>query len=167
MTEPRPTDRLRRGARLWLVAGLLGIVVTVAGCGIFYQSPSVRIADVRVVGLGLSAGTAELDVEVDNPNRFALEVRGLEYLLEVSDGAETARWDTLATGTSADTVRIEGGDMERVTLSIPFRYQALGTALQSWFAGGSIPYRVEGIVRAGGFGGQRDLPFRSEGRFAP
>lgn len=164
-TFPKPRSRCT--GRMRLVTGVLALVLVSAGCGVFYQAPSVRIADVRVVGLGLSSGTAELDVEVDNPNRFGLEVRGLEYMLEVSDGTEAARWDTLATGISTDTVRIDGREMERVTLSIPFRYQALGTAFQSLLSGGSVPYRIEGVVRAGGFGGQRDLPFRSEGRFAP
>ncbi|TVP58876.1 MAG: hypothetical protein EA351_02930 [Gemmatimonadales bacterium] len=153
--------------RSMVLMGPLALLLVLSGCALFYQSPEVRITDMRVVGLGLTSGTAEIDVEVDNPNRFAIEVRGLEYLLEVSDGAARARWDTLATGFSADTVRIARRSTDKVTLQIPFRYQALGVAFRSWLEGGQIPYRIEGEVRARGPGGQRDLPFQSQGQFSP
>ena len=157
---------MNRRPLLLIVCGL-AIAGALSGCALFYQAPEVRIADLRVVGLGLTSGTAELEVEVSNPNRFALEVRGLEYLLEVSDNGTQARWDTLATGFSADTVRISRRSTDRATLQIPFRYQALGVAFRSWLEGGQIPYRIQGEVRASGPGGQRDLPFRSQGSFTP
>jgi len=104
---------------------------------------------------------------VDNPNRFALEVRGLDYVLEVSDGRREARWDTLAAGINADTVRIPRRSTEQVILRVPFRYQALGVAFRTMIEGGDIPYRVRGEVLASGPGGQRNLSFQSQGSFSP
>ncbi len=150
-----------------LLPGLLALLLGVAGCSLFVRSPEVAIADVRVVGLGLSGGTAEVLLAVDNPNRFALEVRAFEYLLEISDPARPERWDTLAVGVAPDTVRLPGRTETVVPLEIPFRYNALGTALRAWLQGGEIPYRVQGEVRARGAGIQRDLPFRSRGTLTP
>ncbi len=146
---------------------LVALLVLTGACALFVRSPEVAIADVRVVGLGLSGGTAEVLLEVDNPNRFGVEVREFHYLLQVSDPARPERWDTLAVGVSADTVHLPRRAMTVVPLRIPFRYSALGTALRAWLAGGEVPYRLEGSVRARGSGIQRDLPFRSEGTLVP
>jgi LEA14-like dessication related protein len=146
---------------------LAGLLLLVPGCALFFRSPEVRIVDVRLVGLGLTSGTAEVLLEVDNPNRFALEVRGLEYLLEIGAREGAERWDTLAAGFHADTVHLRRRSGEEVAIRIPFRYQALGTAFQAWVSGGEIPYRIQGEVRAHGPGGVRDLPFRSRGTIRP
>jgi LEA14-like dessication related protein len=146
---------------------LLLVLATLPGCALLYQSPEVRIVDVRVVGLGISSGTAEILLEVDNPNRFGLEVRGLDYLLEVGTPSDLARWDTLAVGFHPDTIHLPRRSEEQVAIRIPFRYQALGTALGAWLQGGDIPYRIQGEVKARGPGGERDLPFRSRGSIRP
>jgi LEA14-like dessication related protein len=165
----RARGRLRSGpgGRALQAALLLVGVGGAVGCSLFVRSPEVAIADVRVVGLGFAGGTAEVLLAVDNPNRFALEVRAFQYLLEISDPARPERWDTLAMGVTADTVRLPGRSETVVPLEIPFRYNALGTALRAWLQGGEIPYRVEGEVRARGAGIQRDLPFRSRGTLTP
>ena len=149
------------------LALLLAIVATVPACGLFVRSPEVAIVDVRVVGLGISGGTAEILLQVDNPNRFNLEVREFSYLLEVSDPSRPEQWDTLAAGVTADTLVLDRRASSVVPLLIPFRYSALGTALRAWMQGGEIPYRLEGEVRARGAGFQRDLPFRSRGSLTP
>lgn len=154
----RPPPRLLLGAALLLA---------VAGCSLFYRNPQVRIADVRVVGVGLTSGTAEVILEVENPNSFALETRGFRYLLEVSDQSRPERWDTVAVGYVSDTVRIGRRSTEEVPILIPFRYQALGTAFRAWFGDGAIPYRLEGEVQARGAGVERNLPFRSRGTVTP
>jgi LEA14-like dessication related protein len=168
--QPRRAGRsafpgLRRPALRLCLASL--VLLGSAGCALFYQSPSVRIVDVRVVGLGFTGGTAEVILEVDNPNRFGLEVRGFDYLLEVGDHRNEARWDTLAHGTAADTVQLPRRSVEEVRLRIPFRYRALDTAFRAWMDGGEIPYQLHGELRARGPGGQRDLPFRSRGSLTP
>lgn len=162
---PRPG--FRRPSFLLALLVLVGATSSLGGCALFVRSPEVLIADVRVVGLGLTGGTAEVLLSVDNPNRFSLEVREFRYLLEVADPARPERWDTLAAGVATDTVRLGGREATVVPLEIPFRYTALGTALRAWLQGGEIPYRIEGEVRARGVGLQRDLPFRSRGTLTP
>jgi LEA14-like dessication related protein len=165
--DRRTLVRRRPGRGFRALAVLFLMAVTAASCALFARSPEVTIADVRVVGLGLTGGTAEVLLQVDNPNRFDLEVREFRYLLEVSDPQQSEVWDTLAVGVSADTVRLARRDVTVVPLRIPFRYAAVGTALRAWMQGGDVPYRLEGAVRARGAGVQRDLPFRSIGSLTP
>jgi LEA14-like dessication related protein len=135
----------------------------VGGCsGLLYRSPTVEIADVRVVGLGLTSGTAAVDLQVDNPNFFRLEVRELEYLLEVEDSGN--RWSRLAEGRSDERIRLGRRSTETVTLEIPFSYGALGLALRSWWETGSVGYRLEGDLLGRGPTGEVRVPFRSSGR---
>lgn len=163
-----PTFGRRRGMLPGVLRPLtVGLLLTLSGCALFFRSPEVRIVDVRVVGLGFTSGTAEVILEVDNPNRFALEVRGLDYLLEVGTPSDLEQWDTLAVGFNPDIIHLPRRSEEKVTLRIPFRYQALGTALSAWMQGGEVPYRVQGELKARGPGGERDLPFRSSGTIRP
>lgn len=156
----------RRGARRRArrLAALVPLLLA-AGCSWMYEEPSVRILGVRVVGLGLTAGTAEVELEVDNPNRFAFEVREFGYLLEVAEGDD--RWTELTRGTAADTVRIPGRTVERVTLPVPFQYRGAGTAIRAWFETGEIRYRFRGELTARAPTRTLVLPLRSEGTIAP
>jgi LEA14-like dessication related protein len=168
--RPSPLGPIGRGRLASGVVRSLGLAIllfALSGCALFFRSPDVRIVDVRVVGLGFTSGTAEVILQVDNPNRFGLEVRGLDYLLEVGPRADAERWDTLAVGFNPDTIQLPRRSEREVAIRIPFRYQALGTALGAWMQGGDIPYRVQGELKARGPGGERDLPFRSSGTIRP
>ncbi|CAN5698674.1 hypothetical protein BH23GEM11_BH23GEM11_08460 [soil metagenome] len=169
-SHPPPVRSSRRrppGRTFALWGTVLGVILMSSACTLFVRSPEVAIADVRVIGLGLTGGTAEILLEVNNPNRFGLEVREFSYVLEVADPTQPDRWDTLASGVTSDTIRLDRRSTSVVPLRIPFRYSALGTALRAWMQGGEIPYRLEGDVRARGAGFQRDLPFRSRGNLTP
>jgi LEA14-like dessication related protein len=155
-------DRLTRPVSL---PALLIFVVWLGGCTAFYQAPEVTITDVRIVGLGLSAGTAEIHLEVDNPNFYQLEVRRFQYLLEVE--GRNSNWSPLAEGVTADTVRLPRRSREDVRLQVPFRYDAVGTAVRNWWETGAMNYRVQGEILARGPMGERELPFRASGSMTP
>jgi LEA14-like dessication related protein len=163
--SPRPL----RSARVDLpIRALIALVLLVLpGCALFFRAPEVRIVDIRVVEVGLRSGTAEVILEVDNPNRYALEILGLDYRLEVGSTAEDSRWDLLAEGFHSEPLRLRPRTEERIALQLPFRYSALGTALGAWIRGGEVPYRVEGRLRAKGPVGARELPFQARGALRP
>ncbi len=153
------------GCRTLRRAGALALLLTLTGCALFYRDPTVTIADVRVVSVGFTGGTAEVLLDVENPNRFALEVRAFQYRLEVRDGPE--RWTELAVGESEERITLPRRSEERVSLLIPFRMQGVGTALLSWLESGEIGYRMEGRIRARGGVGEVNLPFRARGTLTP
>jgi LEA14-like dessication related protein len=142
-------------------------VALLSGCASAVKSPAVAILDVRVASLGLSGGVAQLVLEIENPNRFALQMDALSYEILIGSGSGAVRWDMLAEGTVTDAVSVPGRDSAQVTVDVPFRYSALGTALGAVMQGRAVPYRVEGQVQGRGFGLNRTLAFRSEGALAP
>lgn len=147
----------------WLA---LAVILALApGCSHLFRSPTVELLDVGVVGLGSTSGTAEVLLRVENPNRYALELRELRYLVEV--GLAGDRWETLAEGTYGERVRIEGRSAREVAVPVPFRYQGAGTALRAWWETGEIRYRIRGEVRARGPIRTFEAPFRSEGVVVP
>lgn len=155
---------LQMGAGFRAPATVLFTLV-LAGCALFYRDPTVTIADVRVLSLGFTGGTAEVVLEVENPNRFDLEVRGFDYRLEIREGPES--WTELAQGVSEERVRLQKRSTDQVALTIPFRFQGVGSALRSWLQTGEIGYRMQGTVRARGPTGEVSLPFRSQGTLKP
>jgi LEA14-like dessication related protein len=159
--------RVRRWVPRGWFAALILAPLFLSGCALFVSSPRVAIADVRVLGVGLTGGTAEVLLEVENPNRFVLEVREFRYRLELSDPSMPDRWDTLAEGVSDRVMRLEARSTTTVPIEVPFRYQALGIAVRAVLQGNGIPYRVEGAVQASGAGVRRNLPFRATGTLTP
>lgn len=153
---------LRIGLFLALVVSSSGVL---SGCALFFRSPTVEILDVRVVSLGFNSGTAEVVLEVENPNHYRLEVRELSYLLEIEQRANT--WLRLAEGLSSERVELPRRSSQRVTVRVPFDYGAVGAALRSWWNTGEVSYRITGDVKARGPGGERDLPFRARGQMGP
>jgi LEA14-like dessication related protein len=149
--------------RRWLL--LVPFLLLIGGCSVFFRSPGVTLADVRVIGLGLTSGTAQITLEVENPNLFQLEVREFHYLLEVEGRHDT--WSRLAEGSSVERIRLPRRSKEEVRLEVPFSYDAVGVALQSWWQTGSMNYRVRGDLTARGPTGRIDLPFRAEGSMSP
>jgi LEA14-like dessication related protein len=154
-------------ARFARIASLAALVTILSGCASVVRAPAVAILDVRLASLGLSGGAAALVLEIDNPNRFALQMDGLSYRIQVSNGGTSGLWETLAEGRIDQPVRIEGRDSAQVTVEVPFRYSAVGAALGALVQGRGVPYRLEGEVLGRGLGLNRALTFRSEGSLTP
>lgn len=161
-TRTHAPGSVRTWGRLAAVAGL---ALLVGGCSLFYRDPTVRLVDVRVVGLGVTSGTAAVTLEVENPNRFALEVRQFVYLLEVDEGDD--RWVELARGETVDTVRVGRRTTQEVVLPVPFQYRGAGSAIRAWLESGRITYRFRGELTARAPTRTLTFPVRSEGSLAP
>lgn len=167
MSRPsRGSHRLRRT----LAAPALGLLaaLTTTACAALLDSPDVRIADVRVSGIGLSGATADVVLQVSNPNRFALTAEGLNYQLDFLEPDASAQdeesWHVVASGRTANRIRVPAHDSSRVTVEIPFQYQDLGRALSSLLRDGELDYRLIGDVTFDGPVGDVRVPFRDTGR---
>jgi hypothetical protein len=75
----------------------------------------------------------------------------LDYRLafEEADPGESdgAGWRVIAEGASYDPASVPGNDTSQVTLSIPFRYEDVGRAVQQFRRAGGLRYRLTGRVR--------------------
>lgn len=137
---------MKRLAR-WSVGALI-IAWAAAACVPKIQEPEVRLAGVRLGGLGFEGGLLYVRLSVVNPNRFALESGGLSYDLDLGRAGEGGKdWLDVAEGTYAEDLRVGAHDSTVVEIPVEFRYRALGGAVRSILETGTVDYRVRGTVR--------------------
>ena len=149
------------------VGGLVLVGVALTGCSLFFDAPTVHIVDVRMTGIGLTSATAEVDVDIENPNGFSLTSTGLEYRLSVEDQGRTSEdgggWHVVAEGEGGEVVRVEGNDRSRMTIRVPFRYEDLGRAVLGLLERGELRYRLTGEVNFDTPVGEIGVPFEDIG----
>ena len=145
----------------------MALAATLSGCFLFFENPTVRIADVRVSDVGLSGATALIGLEVVNPNGFSLTSTGVTYHLAFEEPGSTpedeVQWTTIARGESDESVTVPGEETSRVTLSVPFRYEDVGRAVQSFLLRGELRYRLTGDLGVDGPLGRVRVPFDETG----
>lgn len=124
--------------------------------------------------LSLDGATAEIALEIDNPNRYDLEASELRYTLAVpSDGedgkeGEAGEWTVFLDGAVPDSARLAGRRVTRVVVEVPFEYSALERAGGSFLRRGArLPYRLRGHVRVTGPMATIRVPFDEEGVLDP
>jgi LEA14-like dessication related protein len=151
-------------------AAAVGVMVVVAGtsgCALIFKNPSVTIADVTVSAVGLTGATAQVALEVANPNGYALTAEAVSYRLSFADALADEGWRTLAEGETDQRVVIAAHDTTQVRLSVPFTYASLGRALQNLLSSGTLPYRLDGDVKIDAPGRDVRVSFDRRGSLEP
>lgn len=141
----------------------LAILGFLTGCSGLYRAPEVNLTNVQITGLGLTSGIARVYLEVENPNPVSLEVRRIEYLLELR--GPDGEWDVLSEGVSSDPVTVVRRGTTDLSLEVVFQYRALGAAFLDWWDSREVTYRIQGDLLARGPLGPVELPFEASGRF--
>lgn len=146
------------------IPALLLLLSSACAGGIFRQ-PEVTLEGVQIAGLGLRGGTIMVDVQVVNPNRFALNANQLDYALALSDPSAEGdtTWIDFATGTYDQPFSVGSGDTARVQIPVEFSYDGLGAAGTSLLRRGTFTYRAIGTVYARTPLGTHSVPFRKRG----
>jgi LEA14-like dessication related protein len=129
------------------ILGAALLAVTAPACAVFFRNPLVTIADVRVVSVGLTGATAQVALDVANPNGFDLTAEEVRYRLSYADEAAEDGWRTLAQGQSDERLVITANRTTQVRLNLPFTYAGVGRALENLLSVGSLPYRLDGDVK--------------------
>ena len=148
--------------------GLLGIGVALlaTGCGgTIFRQPEITLESVQIGGLGLSGGTLVVDLQVVNPNRFALSSNRLAYELDLRQeeaGSDTS-WVDFADGTYEQPFTVRGGETTHVQIPVSFSYSGLGAAAGSMFRRGTFTYRATGTADVRTPLGTHQVPFRKTG----
>ena len=149
-------------------AAILVAVVMCAGCGLAFQEPTFSVAEVRLASLGLGGGALTVVLDIDNPNRYALESEDFRYRLDfLDDQADEEPWLTLAEGSVDESVRVPARESTSVRVHIPFEFGAVGMALGSLLRRGELEYRFTGELRARTPLGTSRIPFDERGIFRP
>lgn len=142
------------------------LLAALAACGgSVFRQPQVTLNNVRLGGLGLSGGTLLVNLEVVNPNRFALNANQLRYELSLSDPAEApdTTWVDFAEGVYDQPFSVAAGDTATVQIPIEFTYSGIGSAANSLLRRGTFTYRARGTVDLRTPLGGYDVPFSKRG----
>lgn len=145
------------------VAAMLGAGVVATGCSTLgravFKQPVIRLQDVKVTGLGISGGSLDVVLDVENPNSFALDASRLTYRVLV---------DTVpfATGVADQRFVVDGKARQPVHIPINFTYAGVGQASRSLLATGSVNYTVSGDVTVSTPIGNHTIPYSQTGRFS-
>jgi LEA14-like dessication related protein len=144
---------------LLMTAGTLAI----AGCAAIgkaaFRQPVVSLADVKVTGVGLSGGSLDVVLNVQNPNDFRLDATQMHYSVLV---------DTVpfANGITTQQFTVEGKRSQQVHIPINFSYAGVGNAGRQLMNTGSVNYTVRGDVTVGSPIGNFTVPFSQTGRYS-
>jgi LEA14-like dessication related protein len=153
--------------RAWGTLGFTPLLV-VAACHLAYTTPTLTVGDVRLTSLGLAGGSLLVSLEIENPNRYALESRDFRYTLAFAGGSLTAPvWDTLVEGHLDQVVRVPAESVTPVEVTVPFDVASASAALGRLLRQGELEYRFSGELLAGTPLGAKRVPFDRRGLFRP
>lgn len=121
------------------------------------KAPSVTLAGLEVVSLGVSEQTLRLNLNLDNPNGFALPLRGLGYQLKLNG-------KSFISGTSPTSVDIPASGSSAVSIDVSANLLSMFSDIQSLgvLAGAPVDYELSGSV--GVFSEGLKLPFTRAGK---
>lgn len=151
--------------RLRPTATALLVALAAFGCGSAFHQPEVRLDAVQLGGLGLRGGTLLVELEVVNPNRFALTADQLHYTLALADidEPEDTVWHDFASGTFDERFSVPARDTGRVQIPVSFSYSGVSSAALSLLRQGTFNYRASGSVDVRTPLGTHEVPFRRRG----
>ncbi|HET9439001.1 MAG TPA: LEA type 2 family protein [Longimicrobiales bacterium] len=123
------------------VAAVVGLLT-----GSCMESPTVDLTRVRVGGIGFQGATLIAELEVENPNRFALETDSVTFELQAQDAGAGNAWTPVAAGAHAQRFRVEQKSAGRVEVPIELAYARLSAPVRSIIQSGRFNYRLSGAV---------------------
>ena len=122
------------------------------------EKPSFTLKNVSLNLHSMKELKTLLTVEVNNPNRFDLHFKSLEYRFsfenrEAAQGVYETPFDVPASST------------KEVSIPLDITFSDLQTPLKSLIRGKEIPYRIEGTLYLKVLWGTLSIPFVKEGGY--
>lgn len=145
--------------------GLLAAAVTLSACMPRVQQPEIVLESVRLSSLGLRGGVVDVRLSIHNPNRFAVDARGLTYDLQLRD-PDREDWVAFTEGRLDGDLRVASRATREVSVPVEFTYRGLGEAMRSLIDRGAFDYRISGVVELQG-PVRRDIRYQHAGRYSP
>ena len=148
--------------KLLLVATVAAAIGT-TGCASFgekaFAEPKVTFQEMRLNGLGLTGGSLDVVLNVENPNGYRLDATRMTYKLFI---------DTIPFGQGTVDQHITVDEKSQTTVRIPvnFTYSGVGAAGRALIQNGTVPYRVTGDLTVATPVGNFTRPYDMTGRYS-
>ena len=143
----------------FMAIGLLAGLGACSAISEIFREPDVRLERVVVRGVGMSGGSLDLIVNVENPNGFTLHGTKLEVGFDVEG-------QHLGDIAYDDDFSVNENGRTTLTLPLTFGWAGVGSAVRAALASGDLPYEMKGQVELRTPGGPKEVPFTREGRVA-
>ena len=145
------------------VLGQQRVPVTQSGSFPIPRLPSVKMGKVKVDKVDFMGATLMLELELDNPNSFGVNLDKLNYNLEVNG----KHW---ATGSAPKAVKLAKGGSSKIQLPVSLNFATTGAGLyQAIVAGSAFDYKLKGDLDATADNpllGTFTMPFSKGGKFS-
>jgi LEA14-like dessication related protein len=133
----------------------LTLLVSVSCSGLgkkLLQEPKVRIDRVNVESVDAKGATVVFDLDVENPNPFALKVDALKYDVEIGG-------KKLTVGELKSPANVGAKTTSKVSLPIPVKFNDLFSSVLVLAQKGKSPYVIKGEATFG----LLSVPFENRG----
>ncbi len=137
--------------------GKLDLPVSWEGELPFPAVPKVALDTVRWREVALSKATAVLDLRVENPNAFPVDLKRMTYALELG-GRSVVESEVDA------SPRLAADETKKISVPVSFSTADLGSAALGLFRGDGAPYGIRGDLRLGTRFGELRMPYDADGR---
>lgn len=107
--------------------------------------PEVSLLNLEVAGLSMSHAALNAELRIFNPNRIAITLKELDYVLRLNDVV-------VSTGQSMENVRIGAGEYGNATLRLSSAYYDLWRVLKQVRKNEEVQFGLKGRIKVGGFG---------------
>lgn len=140
---------------------LAAAAVTISGCAAIntwstLQSPQVEVAGIKLASIGLTSGTFDVTLRVNNPNSIDLNGTHLVATIDAKDqrfaDIDLTRAFTLPKGMAVPVV-----------VPVTIQWSGANGAVRELIGAGSVPYKIGGRVTVDTPIGARGLDFSTTG----
>jgi LEA14-like dessication related protein len=147
------------------LAAVLALTTLASACTGF-KKPTIELEGISLGSVGLTGGTLNVNLRVENPNAMGFRADELHYelfLRSPDSDASSPQWNRLAEGTYDEDIVIGARETRVVAIPVEFRLSQLGPAASSIMRSGRVDYRATGTVRVRAAGSSRTVPFSKTG----
>ena len=149
--------------RLLCAATLLSSM-PLSGCATFsewthLQAPQVAVAGIKLSSIGLTSGTFDVTLQVNNPNRVDLHGTALTATID-------ANGNRFAVVDLSRAFDLPKGTAVPIVVPVTVQWTGAGDVVRSVIGSGAVPYKIGGRVTVDTPVGPKGLDFSASGSVA-
>ncbi len=122
-----------------------------------FASPVVNVTDVRVRNIGLTGGTIDVVLDIQNPNEYRIDAEKISYNFFVDS-------TRIVSGEITQRLTMEERGKTSITIPVNFDNTALQYAMRAYLSRGALDYKVDGLFTLVTPVGRLTRPYSGTGR---